>query len=56
MRHLFLKVLLFIVLLKLVSCNNYGNYKIDPQSKYKLIHYVPSQDCIDCYMKFMVPR
>ena len=82
MRHLFLKVLLFIVLLNLVSCNNDGNYKIlkrtigseitipqnivkipdtttnykiDPQSKYKLIHYVPSQDCIDCYMKFMVP-
>ena len=82
MRHLFLKVLLFIVLLNLVSCNNDGNYKIlkraigseitipqnivkipdtttnykiDPQSKYKPIHYVPPQDCIDCYMKFMVP-
>lgn len=30
------------------------NYTIDPQSKYKLVHYVLSQDCIDCYMKFMV--
>ncbi|MBR5857211.1 MAG: hypothetical protein IKY70_08045 [Bacteroidales bacterium] len=31
------------------------NYRIDPLSKYKLIHYVPAQDCIDCYMKFLVP-
>ena len=82
MRYLFLKVLLFVVLLNLISCSNNGNYKIlkrtigrevaipqnivkipdtttnykiNPLSKYKLIHYVPAQDCIDCYMKFMVP-